>query len=85
MFGRKTVAETRQELGITMQEMADKLGITRQTYSKLESNPEEMSIRDARLICMIFGKKFEDIFFLTMVNPNSTIDSSKSNAGDGEN
>lgn len=65
---RKTIVEARNELGITQTEMADQLNMTRQTYAKLEQHPENLSIRDARTICEILGKRFSEIFFSTMVN-----------------
>ena len=64
----KTIEEARKELGITISDMSEQLGVTRQTYSKMEQNPENLTIREARLICSILGKKFEDIFFTAMVN-----------------
>ena len=66
-----SVADARTEMGITQSEMADELGITRQTYAKMEANPSEMTIREARLVCSILGRRFEQIFFGEMVNDNS--------------
>ena len=66
-----SIAEARTELGMTQPDMADALGITRQTYAKMEQNPENMTIREARLVCSILGKRCEEIFFGTMVNNNS--------------
>ena len=68
---RKTIGEARNELGITQTEMADQLGITRQTYAKMEQNPEDLTIGDARMICSVLGRRFQDIFFVNMVNGNS--------------
>jgi len=65
---RQTIQEARTELGITQSDMADELGLTRQTYAKLEQNPENLSIKDARLICSVLGRKFSEIFFTNMVN-----------------
>jgi DNA-binding XRE family transcriptional regulator len=64
----KSIQEARTELGFTQSDMADQLGVTRQTYAKMEQHPEELTIKDARLICSILGKKCEDIFFASMVN-----------------
>lgn len=63
----KTIQEARNELGITQSEMSDQLGITRQTYAKMEQNPENLTIKEARMICSVLGKRFEDIFFASMV------------------
>lgn len=66
-----SIADARNELGLTQADMADELGITRQTYSKMEQNPETMTIREARLVCSVLGKRFEEIFFGVMVNFDS--------------
>lgn len=66
-----SIADARAKLGITQADMAEELGITRQTYAKMEQNPESMTIREARLVCSILGKRFEEIFFGKMVNVNS--------------
>ncbi len=64
----ETIEEARRSLGITQDDMADELSITRQTYAKMEQNPENITIRDARTICSILGKRFGEIFFTTLVN-----------------
>ena len=63
----KTIADTRQELGLTQQEVADLLGVVRQTYAKMEQHPEDMTIKDARRLSKILGGRFEEIFFGSMV------------------
>lgn len=67
----KSIADARNDLGLTQNDMADQLGVTRQTYAKMEQRPDEMTIREARLVCSILGRRFEDIFFGAMVNNNS--------------
>lgn len=69
----ESIVDARNDLGLTQTDMADELGITRQTYAKMEQNPENMTIREARLICSVLGKRFEDIFFGAMVNNDSPI------------
>lgn len=64
----ETIEEARRSLGITQDDMAEELSITRQTYAKMEQNPENITIRDARIICSILGKRFGEIFFTTLVN-----------------
>lgn len=68
-----SIAETRSGLGITQSDMANELGITRQTYAKMEQDPGMMTIREARIVCSVLGKRFEEIFFGQMVNANSPI------------
>lgn len=67
----KSIADVRNELGLTQSDMADELGITRQTYSKMEQNPENMTIAEARVVCSILGKRFEEIFFGQMFTYDS--------------
>ena len=63
-----TIAQIRKESGLTQQEMADKLGVSRQTYAKLEADPSTATIAQARLMCRVLGHKYEDIFFAKCVN-----------------
>lgn len=67
----KSIADARTELGLSQTDMAAELGITRQTYAKMEQNPDSMTIHEARIVCSVLGKRFEDIFFGRMVNGNS--------------
>ena len=59
----KTIREIREEAGLTQQYMADKLGISRQQYANYETNPENVTIRQAKMICSILGTAYERIFF----------------------
>lgn len=67
----QTIEDARKELGLSQDDMASKLGIVRQTYAKLERNPENLTVGDARRICDILGKKLADIIFLSVVNLDS--------------
>lgn len=59
----KTIREVREEAGLTQQQMADKLGVSRQQYANYEKHPENVTIRQARMICAILGAEYERIFF----------------------
>lgn len=59
----KTIREVRVEAGITQQQMADKLGISRQQYANYEAHPERVTIEQARRICAVLGAEYERIFF----------------------
>ena len=63
-----TIAEIRKEAGFTQQEMADKLGISRQTYAKFEADPSTATIAQAKRVCEILGEKYQHIFFGRMVS-----------------
>ena len=62
------LVETRTQAGYTMQDMADELGITRQTYSKMEKDANLVSVSDARKIAEILHSDVNDIFFGTDCN-----------------
>lgn len=59
----KTIRQVREEAGVTQQQMADKLGISRQQYANYEQHPERVTIEQARRICAILGAEYERIFF----------------------
>jgi len=58
-----TIRQVREEAGITQQQMADKLGVSRQQYANYELHPERVKIDTARRICAILGAEYERIFF----------------------
>jgi putative transcriptional regulator len=55
--------EARKQARYSQQDAADHLGISRPTYAKMESNPETITLLDARRIAEFFGVQFNDIFF----------------------
>ncbi len=55
--------EARDNAKMTMEEVAGHLGITRQTYSKMESSPDTIEIGEARKLASLFGVGVDDIFF----------------------
>ena len=62
-MSEKTIRDVRVEAGLTQQQMADKLGISRQQYANYEQHPERVTIEQARRICAILGAEYERIFF----------------------
>jgi DNA-binding XRE family transcriptional regulator len=58
-----TVKQARLLCGKTQQEMADLMGIHRNTYQKIESDPESATIRHAKMICTITNLPIDSIFF----------------------
>lgn len=59
MQSLRAVRELRK---LTQKEVADKLGITRQTYAGYESNQERMTIEQAKAVCKLLDCDIEDIF-----------------------
>ena len=58
-----TMKMARVGANLTQQEVADIMGIHVQTYMKMEKNPEEVSIKDAKRFSKIVGVPWSDIFF----------------------
>jgi len=54
--------ELRQERGITQEELAEALGVTRQTIIAIERGKYDPSLRLAFKIAQYLGKKIEEIF-----------------------
>lgn len=55
--------EARKKARYTQEQVAERLGMSRITYGKLEANPDLITIEDAKKISVLFGVKVEDIFF----------------------
>ena len=53
----------RAEKRISQGELAEMIGVSRQTISSIENNQFCPSAKLALLICIALDKKFEDIFF----------------------
>lgn len=58
-----TVKQARLLAGVTQQEMADALGVHRSTYIKMESDPEEITVGQAKKISEVTGIPVDNIFF----------------------
>jgi len=58
-----TVEQARKLAGKSQQEMANGMGIHRQTYMKLEKNPDTATIKQAKRIAELTGISVEEIFF----------------------
>lgn len=64
--GRKmsmTMKMARVGAGLTQQQVADKMGIHAQTYSKMENDSDGVTIREAKLFSEIVGVPWTEIFF----------------------
>lgn len=59
-----TVEQARKHAGFSQKEMADKMGIHRQTYMRIEKNPEQATIKQGKMISDITGIGFDQIFFI---------------------
>ena len=48
---------------LTQEEMAKKCDVHRHTYASWEEKPEEISIKNAKIISKALGESIDDIFF----------------------
>ena len=51
----------RIDLGMTLERMAEKLGITIVTYRTWEMNPRKITVENAKKICLILKCKLEEV------------------------
>ena len=58
-----TVKQARMLSEFTQQEMAEKMNISRDTYRRIEGNPETATIAQGKQIAAITGIAFDSIFF----------------------
>lgn len=58
----------RAEKKISQGELADMVGVSRQTISSIENNQFCPSAKLALLLCIALDKRFEELFFLTSMN-----------------
>ena len=59
---KNKIAELRRTLGLTQQDMADRLSVSRQTVISLENGRYNPSIMLAFRIARLFEKQIEDVF-----------------------
>ena len=64
-----TLKKARILKGFTQRDMAKRLGVHVQTYSKMENHPDTVTIGEAKKICEILGMSYDYIFF----NVDSTL------------
>lgn len=58
-----SVKQARQYAGYTQADIAHKMGISRDTYRRLEANPEKTTIELAKKFSSIVGIDIDQIFF----------------------
>ncbi len=59
---KNLISNLRKEFGFTQQELAGRLGVSRQTIISLENGKYNPSIYLAHKIAVVFGKSIEEIF-----------------------
>ena len=67
---KNIIEQKRRERGMTQQQLAAALGVSRQTIISLESGKYNPSILLAHAIARLFGAQIEDIFIFEEDTPN---------------
>lgn len=60
---RNLVKEVRKTEGLSQKELADKIGVSRNTICSIENGYFTPTAKLALLICTALDRKFEEIFF----------------------
>ena len=55
--------ELRKEKNLSQQELADMVGVSRNTISSLETGQYEPTAKLAYVLCIALDMKFEDLFY----------------------
>ena len=55
--------EVRKEKGHSQQQLADEVGVSRNTISSIETGQFNPTAKLALILCIALEKKFEDIFY----------------------
>ena len=60
---KNNVKKTRVEKGLSQQELADMVGVSRNTISSIETGQFSPTAKLALIICIALEKKFEELFY----------------------
>lgn len=60
---KNRIKETRTELGLSQVQLANMIGVSRNTISSIETGQFSPTAKLALVICIALEKKFEDLFF----------------------
>jgi putative transcriptional regulator len=60
---RNHLKEIRNEAGLSQQQLADMIGVSRNTISSIETGQFNPTAKLALILCIALDKKFEEIFY----------------------
>ena len=64
----QTIKEARELKGVTQEQLAKRLKLSRQTLAKYEDNPRAMTLGMAERLCFCLDCDINDIFFSSTVS-----------------
>lgn len=57
----RIIRKRREELGLSQQEMAERLNMSQSTYSRIEAKDEDLTVRQLKLIAEVLGVTLADL------------------------
>ena len=60
---KNNLKESRREKGLSQQQLADLVGVSRNTFSSIETGQFNPTAKLALILCIALDKKFEELFF----------------------
>ncbi len=60
---KNRLKEVRAEQGLSQQQLADMVGVSRNTISSIETGQFNPTAKLALILCIALDKKFEELFF----------------------
>lgn len=60
---KNRIRETRSELGYSQEQLAEMVGVSRNTISSIETGHFSPTAKLALILCVALNKKFEEIFY----------------------
>lgn len=60
---KNNLKECRSEKGLSQQQLADLVGVSRNTISSIETGQFNPTAKLALILCIALDKKFEELFF----------------------
>ena len=60
---KNRIKEMRSELGLSQAQLAEMVGVSRNTISSIETGQFSPTAKLALVICIALDKKFEDLFY----------------------
>ena len=60
---KNNLKEYRSEKGLSQQQLADMVGVSRNTISSIETGQFNPTAKLALILCIALDKKFEELFF----------------------